>query len=154
MSFVCYLCRMQMLMPTTNDFFLCRLQMFVHVACGCDYDCDCVTCRLWQMSAMTVLCQLWLMSVVTVLCQLRLMSAVIEFLIWGRAACGNVTENLVDRSMSAVSHFIPPSLSVVLGLVAYLGCKLIELDVLLDINWCVRVDCDHSCASLAKDNNS
>ena len=48
--------------------------------------------------------------------------------------CCNVTKNLVDRLVSAVSHFIPPSLSVVLGWVAYLGCKLVELDVLLDMD--------------------
>ena len=53
--------------------------------------------------------------------------------------------------VSVISHFIPPSLSVVLGWVVDLGCKLVELDVLTDIDLCVRVDCDHSCASLAKE---
>ena len=48
----------------------------------------------------------------------------------------------------------PPSLSVVLGWVVHLGCKLVELDVMLNMDQCVRpsvhVYCDHSCASLAR----
>ena len=53
--------------------------------------------------------------------------------------------------MSAVSHFIPPSVSVVLGWVAYLGCRLVKLDVPLDMDGYVCVDCDHPCVSLAKE---
>ena len=67
--------------------------------------------------------------------------------------CGNVTDtgNYFDRSVSVVSYFVPPSLSVVLGWVAYLGCKLVKLDVMLDMYRCIRVNCDHSRSSLAKD---
>ena len=58
--------------------------------------------------------------------------------------------------MSVVSHFIPPSLSVVLVWIVHLGCKLVELDVQLDMDQCVRpsvcVDCDQSCASLGREN--
>ncbi|KAL5580131.1 hypothetical protein UlMin_012573 [Ulmus minor] len=65
-----------------------------------------------------------------------------------------VLSNDFDTLVNAVSHFIPPSLSVVLGWVAYLGCKLVKLDVMLDMDCRVCANIDHSCSSLAKDNSS
>ena len=89
------------------------------------------------------------------LCWLRLMSVAIKFSSLESCSVWERDWENFDRAVSAVSHFILPSLSMVLGWVVHLGCKLVELDVTLKMDRCVfpsvRVDCDHSCASMGRE---